>query len=62
MNAEMRMSNFSTNLYGLSIADTFLSLCCLTRIFSNYRPIEEPTPFLVLKIDTCAHYVLYFLK
>ena len=34
MNAEMRMSNFSMNPYGLSLADTFLSLCCLTEIFS----------------------------
>ncbi len=62
MNAEMRMSNFSMNPYGLSLANTFLSLCCLTEIFSNYRLIKEPMPFLVLKIDTCANHLLYFLK
>jgi len=60
MKAEMRMSRFSRNPYGLSLADSFLSLSCFTEVGSHYRPIKKQPLFLGLKINSDAYSMLYF--
>lgn len=56
------MSGLDTSKHGRSIANTFLSLCCVAEIWRYYRPIEKLNPFLDLKINICIHYLLCFLK